>query len=585
MTSTIPAPAEPQHCSLPVAGRVRVLILTASVGEGHNRAADELCRRLRSQGAEVQVRDFLDALPPGGRLLLQRGYTAAVQRFPRGYHWLFGALERGGWSFRLARLLAWLGAGRVRSWARGTDAVVSTYPLASQALGGLVRARRLDMPTMTYLTDPAVHALWVSRGIARHLTVLPVTAQDCRDRYGIAATAVGALVPPTEHTPDPALQDQLRAELGIAGDRPVALLAAGSLGLGRLAAAQALAASGVATPIVLCGRNTALRQRLQGVDGVIALGWRQDVPALLRLADVFVHNAGGMSFTESLVAGVPAVTFDCIAGHGRANGEALHRAGIAPLALTTGELVDAVRNQLSDPARRGQQLTAYPRDASAVVLEEVLASRASAPPAAQPARSRRLLRPAATLAAVLTLWLGATQGVNAAVAEGVGVSRLPHGTASLIVPVPSRAHLTAAEVARLQSVRAAVVPLGAAPDQAWMRAMTAAGLVVVTSECHSDVLDQAAGHCGGAPSPSTGLKPVLVVGSGGADATDLLAAERHVLTLVQAGHTGALPGCPAEIHLVDIRQLATPSATAALQRRCAAAHVRLVPVTDARVPQ
>ena len=46
---------------------------------------------------------------------------------------------------------------------------------------------------------------------------------------------------------------------------------------------------------------------------------------------MLVHNAGGLSFTEALVAGLPAVTYRPIPGHGRANAAVLDAAGLAPV--------------------------------------------------------------------------------------------------------------------------------------------------------------------------------------------------------------------------------------------------------------
>ena len=65
-------------------------------------------------------------------------------------------------------------------------------------------------------------------------------------------------------------------------DRPVALVVGGSCGVGDLeASAIDLLATGLVTPVVACGTNDRLRQRLDAVPGVIALGWRDDMAALV----------------------------------------------------------------------------------------------------------------------------------------------------------------------------------------------------------------------------------------------------------------------------------------------------------------
>jgi UDP-N-acetylglucosamine:LPS N-acetylglucosamine transferase len=101
--------------------------------------------------------------------------------------------------------------------------------------------------------------------------------------------------------------------------------------------------------VVLCGRNARLRRRLAGRPRVVALGWRDDVPELMSAADVLVHNAGGLSFTEALVAGLPAVTYLPIAGHGRANADLLARATLAPWPRDPAGLVAAIDDVLDRP--------------------------------------------------------------------------------------------------------------------------------------------------------------------------------------------------------------------------------------------
>jgi UDP-N-acetylglucosamine:LPS N-acetylglucosamine transferase len=127
----------------------------------------------------------------------------------------------------------------------------------------------------------------------------------------------------------------------------VALLAAGSLGLGNLVGTVRDVTAAGFVALVLCGRNEALRRRVAARPGTVALGWRTDVHSLLQVADVLVQNAGGLSCTEALVAGLPTVTYRPIPGHGRANAQVMHDAGLAPWARTPAELAVLLHAQLA----------------------------------------------------------------------------------------------------------------------------------------------------------------------------------------------------------------------------------------------
>jgi UDP-N-acetylglucosamine:LPS N-acetylglucosamine transferase len=164
--------------------------------------------------------------------------------------------------------------------------------------------------------------------------------------------AVGGLVSPRFAEPvDPDRRRQLRAELGLSPDGLVVLLATGSLGMGDVPnVVSSLHSSGIGEVVVLCGRNDRLRKQLSALPGVVALGWREDVPELMAAADVSVHNAGGLSLTEALTAGLPAVTYRPIPGHGIANSQVLADAGLAPWPQDETELAEAIRKQA---VRRG----------------------------------------------------------------------------------------------------------------------------------------------------------------------------------------------------------------------------------------
>jgi UDP-N-acetylglucosamine:LPS N-acetylglucosamine transferase len=324
-------------------------VVTGSVGAGHDGAARELAARLVGAGAEVVVRDFLDAVPRPVALLLREGYARSVTHVPAAFEFLFRRMEHRGLLWRVEQAVCGVAGGTVTGWITDVrpDVVVATYPLAAQTLGRLRLDGRLGVPAMTYLTDPAVHVSWLHPGVDAHLTVTSATAAHGALRYGVPFTVAGPLVP---HRFGVRLQldrlVDLRRELGLTAGRPVALVVAGSLGLGDvLPTVRDVGAAGF-TPLVLCGRNQVLRRRIAAESGAVALGWRTDVHELMQVADVLVHNAGGLACTEAWVAGLPTVTYRPIPGHGRANARVLQEAGLAPWARTPAELARCLRAEL-----------------------------------------------------------------------------------------------------------------------------------------------------------------------------------------------------------------------------------------------
>jgi hypothetical protein len=150
-----------------------VLVLSASVGQGHEGAARELARRLNDRGLEVEVVDYLDMLPWPVRHVLRDLYAPTVQYAPGLFEWMFQRLEHRGGVRSVAQWVIRCAEDAVARRAHGADVVVATYPLAGQTLGRLRDAGRLPATAVTYLTDPAAHALWCHSSVDTHLTATP----------------------------------------------------------------------------------------------------------------------------------------------------------------------------------------------------------------------------------------------------------------------------------------------------------------------------------------------------------------------------------------------------------------------------
>lgn len=172
-----PRPAAPR----PVTPAERVVIVSASIGAGHDGAARELERRLTAAGVAVDRCDLLDLLPARLGRAVRDGYHRMLVRAPWVYQRVYTSTERAGGGGPLARALLRTAEHRLRAaLPADTGAVVSTYPGASRVLGRLRLTGRLDVPVFTYLTDFSVHPLWVAEGVDVHLALHAVPAAQAR---------------------------------------------------------------------------------------------------------------------------------------------------------------------------------------------------------------------------------------------------------------------------------------------------------------------------------------------------------------------------------------------------------------------
>lgn len=335
-TQTLPPAAVPLLTLTPEAPAPRVAVITGSYGEGHNSAAREIARVLTAAGCDVEIHDIVTLLPWRLGPLLRTAYYAQLRRRPNSWETTLRLLEPGRAAHRLVTLLLAIASAAVVEATSGCDLVVTTHPFGAQALGHARLSGELAAPAVTYLTDTSVHSLWIHPGIDLNLAIHDIAATEAR-RWGGRTDVVRPLLPshatkvPRAHSRDPLPTFN---QLG-----RWALVTGGSLGMGQLeATARDIVHDGQMTPVVLCGTDTRLHHRLSKMPGVVALGWRDGVPALMAASDCIVQNAGGFTSLEALASGAPVVTYRPLPGHGVANSINLATAGLIPWARTPDDL-------------------------------------------------------------------------------------------------------------------------------------------------------------------------------------------------------------------------------------------------------
>jgi UDP-N-acetylglucosamine:LPS N-acetylglucosamine transferase len=168
------------------------------MGAGHDGAARELERRLVARGHDVRVVDYLQLIPFRLGGFVRWTYLFQLRVLPWTYDMTYKALGVGApvlWGpvVRVMSLATRRALHRELLRSR-PDAIVSTYPLASLVLGRMRKKGWLRVPVATYLTDFAVHPLWVHPGVDLHLAVSPLSAETAAKRGGRTNHAPGPLV-------------------------------------------------------------------------------------------------------------------------------------------------------------------------------------------------------------------------------------------------------------------------------------------------------------------------------------------------------------------------------------------------------
>ena len=336
---------------------IRVLILTASVGEGHDRPAQTLADQLRLEEPDVEI-VVEDALAAMGRPVAVVSEDAARVVFHR-FQWLW---DLGYWVFAENRVTRELsqrliahagGRGLMRVIGRvEPDVVVSVYPNATEVLGHLKRRGELRLPVVAAITDLAALHYWASRGVDMHLVTHPESIPEVRSVIGPegAIACVHGFTRPEFRAPR--TQEDAREHLGLPAVGNVVLVSGGGWGVGDVAGAveEALGLEQVSAVVCLCGRNdtlrTGLEARFAGKGRVRLVGFTDEMSEWIAGADVLVHSTGGLTVLEALMRGCPVISYGWGRGHVRVNNRAFLAFGLADVVERRSELRSAIERAL-----------------------------------------------------------------------------------------------------------------------------------------------------------------------------------------------------------------------------------------------
>ena len=336
---------------MPIGQTVRVLVLTAPVGEGHLATARTLTHDIRHRDpeAEVAICDVLEEFSRPLSWLLRDAYRWQLDTAPWLFGTLFAALQQSRLLRSLSRTLLSLTGSRavlrvIR--AQQPDVIVSTFPAATAILGCLRLRGRVHVPVCATITDFAGLEMWVDRGVDLHLvmhqSLLPAVERVAGPG---SARVVFPLVSSEFLVPKSAAA--ARAALGLRQTGRLIVVSGGGWGVGDLHGAVVTALERADAAVVcLAGRDPAAKERLERAFAadprVTVLGFTDRMCDLLAAADILVHSTGGVTCLEALVSGCPIIAFGAPPGHAPLLARNMAALGLLVHARSVGELRTAL---------------------------------------------------------------------------------------------------------------------------------------------------------------------------------------------------------------------------------------------------
>jgi processive 1,2-diacylglycerol beta-glucosyltransferase len=328
----------------------RLLVLSASYGEGHQQAAyavrDVLAHK--SPQTQVQVMDYMRAVHPVLDSVAKYCYLKSVRFAPALYGWFYkGTMQIPPQSI-IQRQLNSLGiddlAEKLATFQ--PDVVLATFPTPAGVVSLLKQQGRTNVPLATVITDHAVHSQWIHPHTDMYFVGSDYVRKGLVAR-GIDGDAIRVSgIPVRPQFLADIDKAAVRAKYGLRPDIPTVLLMGGAYGV--LGDIHQICEELFSYPrpvqvLVVTGRNEKMRAQLDAsvknaTNTVRVFGFVKEVYELMAVADLMLTKAGGLTISEALAMQVPMLLYRPIPGQEVQNAKFLVRSGVAVLARNRKEV-------------------------------------------------------------------------------------------------------------------------------------------------------------------------------------------------------------------------------------------------------
>ncbi len=373
----------------------KVLLLSASAGAGHVRAAEAIEKAFKEaedgESREVQHLDILNYTNKVFRHLYSKAYIDLVNKLPEVPGWVYDKLDKPWKNERRRLALDKLNTRPLVKLLREyqPDLIVCTHFLPAEIVSWLKAKERIASRQVIIVTDFDVHAMWLVHHYEHYFVAID-EARAYLEALGIPAgkiTVSGIPIDPVfAKTKD---KQEMRARHGLAPDRTTILLSAGGFGVGSVDAliSSLLPLQHRAQIVAICGRNEELKKRLTRVaaraknDATVLLkpfGYTKEMDELMAASDIVLGKPGGLTTSEALAKGLVFVIVNPIPGQEERNSDHMLEAAVGIRCNNLLVLSYKLDRLLADPQRFASMQANARRmgrpNAAAKIVEQLLAS-------------------------------------------------------------------------------------------------------------------------------------------------------------------------------------------------------------------
>lgn len=337
---------------------MNILILSIKAGMGHHQTGNALKDEFEKMGDRCVMLDTLEYVSPILCETISRGYLLST-KFTKAYAQFYRMAEKKqsvDMNF-LAKMLNKISSSKLMKFISSfkPDAIICTHIFSAQIVTDLKDKGKIDCLTMGIITDFTVHPFWEETRIDYYVTASELLDYQMEKKGIDSSKAVAAGIPIHPKFSHKIDRSSAAKILGIE-DKTTVLVIMGSMGYGHMMK-ELIALDNMKEDfqiLCVCGNNKriyALANKYSWKKSVKVYGYVDNVDIMMDAASIIVTKPGGLTTSELLAKGMPAVLVNPIPGQEDRNVEFLLNNGLAVKASKTFTTDEAVYQLLKNPSR------------------------------------------------------------------------------------------------------------------------------------------------------------------------------------------------------------------------------------------
>lgn len=336
-----------------------ILVVTASMGSGHNKAANAVAEAIKRKYPvnKINVIDFMSTETAYFNSLVKDIYLKMLDHTPSVYEFFYKFTSDSTKGSTIQSVFAHAMKKDMRELIKKyeADMVICTHPFPCAAASYLKQTGEINIPLITVMTDFCVHQFWLYKNIDIYFTANDLLKKEMVNQGLLEERIFVTGIPVGYNFRVDYNRDDLLAKFKLEKDKPVALIMGGGLGLGGVknALCQLERLKKDIQILVITGANVALWSEMNeyaqhSKHKIFVWGYSHNIQEFMSVATFLISKPGALTISEALTRELPMILHDPIPGPEVDNAKFVSDNGAAIWVRHQDTLDAVVREVLSD---------------------------------------------------------------------------------------------------------------------------------------------------------------------------------------------------------------------------------------------